>query len=463
MMRDPSKVPQKIKDELKGVGLWDVNPRNLFRITWKNEPTQTGGGFGDVNYIEIPPALSGVPCRIFLLVGKYFPTGAHKVGATFGPLVERLTSGHFDPTTQKAMWPSTGNYCRGGAFNSALLHSPCIAVLPAGMSKERFEWLHSIGAEVVATPGCESNVKEIFDMNNKLVREGKGRVVSLNQFEEFGNPLWHYAVTGPAMEEVFLKNAKPGQRFSGVVLNQGSAGTLGSTQYLRKKFPAMKVAASEAWQCPTLLHNGFGDHRIEGIGDKHVPWVLNVKNMDVAVAIDDDKVIRCMHLFNFPAGREYLKSKGISADLVAKLELMGISSIANLMGCIKEAKYFEWNESDCLFAVCTDSMQMYQSRLAEFKGEYTREQAAIDFAECLSALTSDHLIEMTYLEKKRMHNLKYFTWVEQQGKTCEELNSQWFEDGYWDREIGEDKLVKWDAQIMQFNKDTGMAQKYGML
>ena len=462
MMRDPTLMPAKVKEELSHIGLWEVNPRNLFRITWKNEPTMTGGSFGGVNFVEVPSVLSGVPCRIFLLIGKFFPTGSHKVGATFGPLVERLTSGKFDPTTQKAMWPSTGNYCRGGAFNSALLRSPCIAVLPAGMSQERFDWLHSIGAEVVATPGCESNVKEIFDKNNQLVREGGGKVVSLNQFEEFGNPLWHYAVTGPAMEEVFRQNARPGQRFSGLCLNQGSAGTLGSAEYLRKVFPHLKVAASEAWQCPTLLHNGFGDHRIEGIGDKHVPWVLNVKNMDNVVGIDDDLVIRTMHLFNFPAGQAYLRELGVPDAFIQKLNLLGISSIANMMACIKQAKYYEWNANDCLFAVCTDSMEMYQSRMREYTREYTRDTAIADFAECLHGLTSDHLIEMTYLDKKRMHNLKYFTWVEQQGKSMDELNRQWFDEHYWEQEIGDEKLRRWDEQIMAFNRRTGMAQKYGM-
>ncbi len=259
-MRNPEKIPEGIKQELKNIGLWDLHPRNLFRITWKNEPVKFGGGFDGVNYIELPKELTGVKARIFVLLGKFFPTGAHKVGATFGPLVERLVKGQFDPTRQKALWPSTGNYCRGGAYNSALLGCKAIAVLPEGMSKERFEWLKSIGAEIYATPGVESNVKEVFDKSKELKEKYPDEVVVLNQFEEFANPVWHYAVTGPAMEEVFEQNKREGDKFSALFLTQGSAGTLGSGNYLRTRFPKIKIGAGEALQCPTLLYNGYGAH-----------------------------------------------------------------------------------------------------------------------------------------------------------------------------------------------------------
>jgi cysteine synthase A len=305
-MRDPEKVPQGIKDELKNIGLWDLHSRNLFRITWKNEPVKHGGGFGGVNYLEIPSELSGVKARIIILLGKFFPTGSHKVGATFGPLVEKLVRGEFDPTTQKALWPSTGNYCRGGAYNSYLLNCPSVSVLPEGMSRERFEWLEKVGSEIHATPGCESNVKEVYDKTHELKNERPDEIVVLNQFEQIGNSIWHYAVTGPAMEEVYNSEKKGQDRFSGVFLTQGSAGTLGCTDYLREKFPLVKVCAGEAQQCPTLLLNGFGAHRIEGIGDKHVPWIHNLKNMDMVADIDDDHCMRLIRLFNEDVGSKYL-------------------------------------------------------------------------------------------------------------------------------------------------------------
>jgi len=461
-MRNPELVPEKIKKELENIGLWDLNPLNLFRITWKNEPVKFGGKFGGVNFIELPSELTGIKARIVMLIGKFFPTGAHKVGATFGPLVEKLVTGRFDPTRQKALWPSTGNYCRGGAYDSYLLGCQSIAILPEGMSQERFDWLHKVGAEVYATKGTESNVKEIYDKAKELLGERGDEIVNLNQFEEIGNSLWHYAVTGPAMEEVYNKIKNDNDRFSGVFLTQGSAGTLGSTDYLREKFPAYKVCAGEALQCPTLLQNGYGEHRIEGIGDKHVPWIHNIKNMDMVAGIDDNPNIRLMRLFNEPAGKEFLKKElGMDPELVDKLELLGISSIANLMGSIKLAKWYEMDENDMIFTVATDSMEMYQSRLkeeTEKHGEFTNRDAAVSYDADLLGLGIDNMIEMDYYEKKRMHNLKYFTWIEQQGKTVEELNAQWYDEDYWTSRYA--KVDEWDREIEEFNERTGLLKEY---
>ncbi|HNV43768.1 MAG TPA: pyridoxal-phosphate dependent enzyme, partial [Exilispira sp.] len=285
-MKNPQLIPSNIKEKLKSVGLWDVNSLNLFRITWKNEPKPLGGLYGGVNFIEFPKELTGVDAKIVALVGKWFPTGAHKVGATYGCLVPALVSGNFDSTAQKAVWPSTGNYCRGGSYNCALLGCDSIAILPEQMSKERFDWLKKIAGEIIATPGCESNVKEIFDKCNEL-KKTRDDVVIFNQFDEFGNYLWHYEVTASAILEVFEGYKKEGKRLSGFVSATGSAGTIAAGDRLKQTFGNVKIAASEALQCPTLLENGFGGHRIEGIGDKHVPWIHNVKNTDMVIAIDD--------------------------------------------------------------------------------------------------------------------------------------------------------------------------------
>jgi len=460
-MANPEKIPQGIKEELKSISLWELHPRNLFRITWKNEPVEFGGAFGEVNHIEFPPEVSGVTSRIIMLIGKYFPSGSHKVGATFGPLVEKLVKGAFDPTSQKALWPSTGNYCRGGAFNSFLLGCPCIAVLPEGMSKERFEWLEKIGAEIHATPGSESNVKEVYDKSHELKRQRPDEVVILNQFEEFGNAVWHYVCTGQAIEEVYKKKRKGMERLAALFLTQGSTGTLGSADYLREKFPFIKVCAGEALQCPTLLYAGHGSHRIEGIGDKHIPWIHNLKNMDMVAAIDDEYCLRLLRLFNEPAGQNYLKKKGIPPEIVDKLDLLGISSIANLIGSIKMAKYFEMNEEDMIFTIATDSMELYQSRIHELRkerGKYTEYHAAADFDTCLMNLTTEHMLELSYWDKRRIHNLKYFTWVEQQGKDVEELNRQWYDDDYWREKYHSYK--KWDELIREFNQKTGLLEKY---
>ncbi|MBN1250134.1 MAG: pyridoxal-phosphate dependent enzyme [Anaerolineae bacterium] len=455
--KHPELIPDRIKAELAQIGLWDITPRNLFRITWKNEPVPEGGQFGGVNYVEIPHELTGVDARIIALVGKWFPTGAHKVGAAFGCLVPRLVTGQFDPTWQKAVWPSTGNYCRGGAYDSTLLACESVAILPEEMSRERFEWLSTVSGEVIATPGSESNVKEIFDKCKELKREREDAIVIFNQFDEFGNYLWHYEVTGHAMEEVLAQELRTGERFYGVASNTGSGGTIACGDYLKQQFPRAKVFASEALQCPTLLQNGFGAHRIEGIGDKHVPWIHNVKHTDVVTAIDDQATIDLIRLFNEPAGRAHLKKRGVPADFVDQLDLMGISSVANVLSAIKAAKWFELTSQDVILTVWTDSMELYQSRLRELReahGEYTELEAAADYERYLLGENTSHMAELTYQDRKRVHNLKYYTWVEQQGKTYEEIQAQWYQEDYWTSIQGQ--IATMDELIMEFNERVGL-------
>jgi cysteine synthase A len=459
-MKDPALIPAGVKARLADVGLWDVDSLNLFRITWKNEPVVQGGGFDGVNTLELPPSLTGVPARVIALVGKWFPTGAHKVGATFGCLVPRLVTGQFDPTYHKAVWPSTGNFCRGGAYDAALLACESIAILPEGMSRERFEWLSNLAGEVIATPGCESNVKEIFDKCWELKETRGDKAFIFNQFEEFGNYLWHYEVTGHAMEEVLHQALGPRDSYRGVVLTTGSAGTIGCGDYMKQIYPTSKVAASEALQCPTLLLNGFGGHRIEGIGDKHVPWIHNVKNTDMVMAIDDEACMSLVRLFNEPAGRAYLVGQGVPEALVAQLDLLGISSIANTLSAIKFAKWYELCENDVVLTVFTDSMELYGSRLQELReerGEYTELDAAADYHRYLLGCTVDYVEELGYWDRRRIHNLKYYTWVEQQGKTYEEIQAQWYEPDYW---TGfQDQVEEIDALIERFNEMTGLLKE----
>jgi cysteine synthase len=455
-MKDPGRIPDRVKEELSRIGLWDITPRNLFRITWMNEPVDQGGGFDGVNYIELPRSLTGVEARIITLVGKWFPTGSHKVGATFGCLVPRLVTGQFDPTHDKAVWPSTGNYCRGGAYDATLLACESIAILPEGMSRERFEWLSKVSGEVIATPGTESNVKEIFDKTWEL-RRTREDVVVFNQFDEFGNHLWHYEVTGKAMERVLERALGPGDVYRGVVLTTGSAGTAGCGDYLKELFPGSKIAIGEALQCPTLLLNGFGAHRIEGIGDKHVPWIHNVKNTDMVMAIDDNAVVNLARLFNEPAGRRYLVAQGVPEAFVGQLDLLGFSSIANLIMAIKFAQYYELGDQDVVLTVATDSMELYGSRLREMhaaQGEFSDMDAARIHARFLQGIDTDHLDELRYIDRKRIHNLKYFTWVEQQGKTYEEIMDQWYDRAYWHRI--HQQVPEIDALIEAFNERVGL-------
>ena len=428
-MQDPDLIPEKIKDKLKKTGLWDVDPVNLFRINWHNEAKESGGLYQKTpNYVEIPSALSGVPCRILAMAGKWFPTGCHKVGASFGCLAPRLVTGQFDATYHHAVWPSTGNYCRGGAFNSKLLACDSVAILPQDMSKERFDWLKSIAGRIIATPGCESNVKEIFDKTWELKQDPS--MMIFNQFAEMGNPLWHYNVTGFALAELFEAVKRPGQRLAGAAFTSGSAGTMSAGDLLKERYPRMK----------------------------HIPWVHNVRNTDMGIAIDDEDSQRLLRLFNTPEGQSYLREElKLSDEQIEKLTWMGISGIANVLCCIKMAKWYELTQDDVLVTVLTDSAVMYRSRVEELNemyGPYTVFEASKDHALHMLGLKTDNMLELTYPERKRVHNLKYYTWVEQQGKTYEEINRQWYDEHYW-TDMHE-QAADLDKLINEFNEKTGV-------
>lgn len=448
-LKDPATIPQSVKSKLASVAINDIDPANLFRITWKNEP-KAKGAFNQGNFVEFPPALTGVDARIVGLVGKYFPTGAHKVGAAFGCLVPRLVTGQFDPTTQKAVWPSTGNYCRGGAFDSALLGCTPIAILPEQMSRERFEWLKSIGAEVIMTPGGESNVKEIYDKCWEI-KKTRPDCVIFNQFEEFGNAIWHYHVTGGVIGEIFDRIKHDRDRLSGYVSATGSAGTIAAGDYLRTISPQIRVAVTEALQCPTLLRCGFGDHRIEGIGDKHVPWIHNIRNTDMVLAIDDEQCLMLLRLFNEEQGRAALERRGVKREMIDQLSLVGISGVCNLVAAIKMAKYYELGSRDVIFLPLTDSMELYGSRIEEMTGQhgpYRELDAERHAARYLDGIGTDNLRELSFVDRKQLHNFKYFTWVEQQGRSADDLRKLWDPD-FWTETFG---LVKeWDLQIEAFN------------
>jgi cysteine synthase len=455
-MQNPELIPEKIKEKLKTIGLWDLHPLNLFRLTWKNEPKAVGGLYGKPNYIELPKSLTGVDARIVVMLGKWFPTGAHKVGAAYGCLAPRIITGQFDPSYHKAVWPSTGNYCRGGAFDSYIMDVTAVAILPEEMSRERFSWLKEIGAEVIATPGCESNVKEIYDKCWEIRRTRKDCII-FNQFEEFGNSCWHYEVTGHAVEEVYKNVAGKDSQMAAYISATGSAGTIAAGDYLRTRFPHLKVVASEALQCPTLLRNGFGGHRIEGIGDKHVPWIHNVKNTNVVTAIDDEDCMRLLRLFNEKEGHNYLAGNGVDKEILDMLDTIGISGIGNILSAIKTAKHFDLTHDDVLITIATDSAEMYGSRIEELtaeRGPYSLLQAARDHEKCMLGTTSDHMKDLTYDDQKAIHNLKYFTWIEQQEKDVEDLRQLWDDRHIWPKIFSQP--ARWDELINEFNERTGL-------
>ena len=468
-LADPARVPEAIQAALAGVGPDDADPHNLFRVHWYNAPDRRGRVDVPV-HLELPSALTGVSARIVIAAGELFPMiGAHKVLAAYGCLAPRLVTGQFDPTHHRAVWPSTGNYCRGGIAISRILGCRGVAVLPEGMSQERFDWLDRWAADpaedVIRTPGSESNVKEIYDECARLDADPDN--IIFNQFCEFGNHLVHRMCTGQALGRVFEHlRAGPGGaglRLRGYVSATGSAGTLAAGDYLKDAY-GTQVVAMEALECPTLLYNGFGEHNIQGIGDKHVPYIHNVMGTDFVIAVSDTATDTLGLLFNSEAGREYLvERRGLDAALVARLPMMGLSSIANVLGAIKLAKHQGLGPDDVVITVATDGSAMYGTERDKalkryFGGRFDVISAGETFGAGLQAVATDHVLECTRRDRERMFNLGYFTWVEQQGVTLDAFEAR-RDPAFWSGLLGH--VGSWDEMIDAFNAETGAAARLG--
>jgi len=461
-LADPTAVPEKIKVALGSVGPDEAHPLNLFRVHWYNGPDRVEPV--DVpQHVVLPRELTGVDAKIVVAFGDRFPMiRAHKVLAAYGCLAPRIVTGQFDPTTQKAIWPSTGNYCRGGVAISRLMQSRGVAVLPEGMSRERFDWLeHWVldPSDIIRTPGTESNVKEIYDKCNELSEDPQN--VIFNQFSEFGNHLAHYLVTGKALERVFesLGGDDADLRLRAFVSATGSAGTIGAGDYLKEHHGSMVVAV-EALECPTMLANGFGEHNIQGIGDKHIPFIHNVMNTDAVAAVSDVATDHVDLLLNTPVGREYLASRhGVSSDVIEAFSSFGLSSICNVLAAIKAAKYHRMGPDDVIMTLATDGSTMYGSEREratreDFGGEFDAVHAGEVFGQHVAGMGTDDYLETSLRDRERIFNLGYFTWVEQQGVSLEEFTVR--RDQSWWREL-QDVIPVWDAMIEEFNGRTGVA------
>jgi cysteine synthase len=454
-LAEPTSMPEQVEGALESVDPDDADARNLWRVHWYNADDRRGRV--DIpGYLEIPSELSGVDARIVLALGHRFPMiTAHKVLAAYSCLAPKLVAGAFDPTRHRAIWPSTGNYARGGVAISKIMGCRGVAVLPEGMSQERFDWLEAWIADpsdVIRTYGTESNVKEIYDACKELAEDETN--VILNQFSEFSNHLGHYRVTGPALERVF--EATGGANLVAYVSASGSAGTLGAGDYLKERH-GCRIVPVEALECPTMLYNGYGEHNIQGIGDKHIPLIHNVTNSDDVVAISDRATDTLTVLFNTPAGKDHLAGLGLAPEFVARLRHLGYSSIANMLAAIKLAKYHGYGTDDVVVTVATDGFEMYSSELEriierDHGGDFDRAAAAAAHARFLEGTDTEHLLELSEVDRRRIFNLGYYTWVEQQNipfPTFEARRRQAWWDGlrsYTDR---------WDEMIVEFNERTG--------
>jgi cysteine synthase len=462
-LADPTKIAGSVQSALAGVKPDEAHPLNLFRVHWYNDADRTGQD-AVPGHVVLPKALTGVDAPIVVAFGDRFPMiHAHKVLAAFGCLAPRVVTGQFDPTAHRAVWPSTGNYCRGGVAISRIMGCRGMAVLPEGMSRERFAWLEdwvSDPADIVSTPGSESNVKEIYDKCAELTLDPAN--VIFNQFAEFGNYLVHYLCTGSALGSVFegLQRTHPGLRLAAFVSASGSAGTLGAGDHLKEAYGA-RIVAAEALECPTLLRNGFGEHNIQGIGDKHIPFIHNVYNTDLVTAITDQATDQLSVLFDSPAGLAYLaERRSVPDDVLSTLSSFGLSSICNVLAAIKTAKYLDLGPDDVIVTVATDGAEMYETERARISGRdfpdgFDEPAAAAAFSRWVLGAGTDNLIELTAEDRARIFNLGYYTWVEQQGVSIDDFVARRHQS-FW---TGlRSKLPIWDELIREFNARTGVQE-----
>ena len=461
-LADPRKIPRAVAGELAQVDPDAAHTGNLFRVHWHNDAARRGMAPVPL-YLDLPEALTGVKARILVALARYFPMiGAHKVLAAYGCLVPRLVTGQFDPERHKAVWPSTGNYCRGGVAISRILDCRGVAILPEGMSRERFDWLRrwvrSPDDDIVRTPGTESNVKEIYDACHAMARDPAN--VILNQFSEFGNYLAHYVLTGSALRAVFEDAQKRdrGVRLAAFVAASGSAGTLGAGDYLKTELGA-KIVAVEAVECPTMLYNGYGEHNIQGIGDKHIPFIHNVLNTDLVVGISDRSTDALNLLLNSEVGKKFLGDRQhVDPALVRCLDGLGLSSIANVLAAIKTAKRLDLGSEDVIVTVATDGAAMYGSErekyaAARYPGGLGEVDAGEIFGAHLESVTDDHVIELTRVDRERIFNLGYYTWVEQQGVPLDDFDRR-RDQSFW-RGL-QSAIPRWDTLIEEFNAQVGV-------
>ena len=459
-LAEPSRIPEPVRAGLAAVEPDAAHPLNLFRVHWYNDASRTGLARVP-EHVVLPESLTGIPTKIVVALGDRFPMiRAHKVLAAYGCLAPRIVTGQFDPTVHKALWPSTGNYCRGGVAISRIMGCRGVAILPEGMSAERFRWLDqwvADPADIVRTPGSESNVKEIYDACNLLGQDPAN--VIFNQFCEFGNHLAHYLCTGRALGHLYetLQASHPRLALRAFVSATGSAGTLAAGDYLQERYGARTVAV-EALECPTMLYNGFGEHNIQGIGDKHIPLIHNVMRTDLVAAVSDQSTDGLGVLFNTEVGRAYLSQRRqVAPAVLESLSAFGLSSICNIVAAIKTAKMLDLGPDDAVITVATDGAAMYDSERdkairTRFGSRFDEVAAADTFARHLLGATTDHVLELSHGDRTRVFNLGYFTWVEQQGLPLADFTAR-RDQQFW-RGL-RDLLPVWDEMITELNDRVG--------
>ena len=428
-MLHPETITPKIRTEaVKALDSDPLNPVNLYNISWRNRQNS-------IRHMVLPSELTGVDANIVVLYSSDFPTGSHKVGAAYSLVVEMMMTGKIDPSLHVLVWPSTGNYGIGGTWVGSQLGFENLVVMPDGMSQERFQKIEEYGGKILKIPGTESNVREIYEKVRELEKDPKIRV--MNQFREMANYRFHYYVTGNTIvelaEELSAKGIGNG-KITAFCSAMGSAGTIAAGDLLKQKWADTKIVGLEPIQCSTLYNNGYGSHEIQGIGDKHVTWIHHVTNMDAIMCIEDTDCLKALQLVTDSVGRRVLENNlGINKNSVDFMStIFGISGICNVLGAIKTAKYYQLQRSDTVITICTDTIDRYGSVMQTMTDRFGEidEETAINRTNIFHGQGTEWIKNGTVEQKCQWHNLKYYTWVEQQGLTVKELDHQLNED-WW--------------------------------
>jgi len=334
----------------------ELDPLNLFNITWKDAQNQ-------VRKVVLPKELTGVEANIVVLLGNGFPSGSHKVGPAYATLIEGCVDGEIIPGEHTILGPSTGNFGIGVSYICRLMGYDAVVIMPDNMSRERYERIKKYGARLDLTPGTESDVILTLKRTYELKKDPQNK--PLAQFELLPNYRFHRHVTGNSAIEAV--SGIGNGRIACFTSAPGSAGTIAAGDEIKKAFPECKVAALEPYECSTLANGGRGQHRIEGIGDKMCTLIHNVLNTDFVVLIHDDDCVKGLKVIE--DGSEVLAAKlGLAPEDAAGLKhLFGISGICNILGAIKMAKYLRLGHDDNVVTIATDGVDRYGSVLTELE------------------------------------------------------------------------------------------------
>lgn len=361
-MLNPSHQPDDVKALAKEARKNELDPNNLFNISWKDENN-------NVRKIVLPKELTGVDANIVVLLGTYFPSGSHKVGPAYSTLMEGCVDREIIPGKHTILGPSTGNFGIGVSYIANLMKYDAIVIMPDNMSKERYDRIQKYGAKLDLTPGSESDVILTLERTYELKKNPNYR--TLAQFELLPNYRFHRHVTGNSCIEA-VKGIGNG-RVACFCSAPGSAGTLAAGDQIKAVFPEAKIVALEPHECSTLTNGGRGQHRIEGIGDKMCTLIHNVLTTDFVTQIIDEDCVRGLEVIH--NGPQILEKHGIDRKFAEGMRnLFGVSGICNILGAIKMAKFLRLGPDDNVVTIATDGFDRYDSvlgKLASYELELT--------------------------------------------------------------------------------------------